>query len=132
MNKVILIGNLGKDPEIKTSAGGVKFCNVSIATQDGDKDENGGKKATWHDLVVFGKTIDIFEKYTKKGSKVAVEGRIKYQEYTKKDGSKAKATSITVFSVELLDSKKDFDSVRTLNCNTSPAATESFDDDIPF
>ena len=105
MNKVILIGNLGKDPEIRQSEKGVKFCTISLATQDGDKDENGNKKPSWHNLVAFDKTSDIFEKYTRKGSKVCVEGRIKYDEYVGKHGYKVTSTSITVYHVELLDKK---------------------------
>ena len=107
-NKVQLIGNLGMSPEIKTLDGGKKIAKMSIATNESYKNANGEliKDTQWHNLIAWGKTADIIEKYLKKGSEVAVEGKLINRSYTDKDGVKRYITEIQVNEVVLLDKKE--------------------------
>ena len=97
-NKVQLIGNLGMNPEIKTLDGGKKLAKMSIATNESYKNAKGEqvKETQWHNLVAWGKTADIIEKYLKKGSEVAIEGKLINRNYTDKEGLKRYITEIQV------------------------------------
>ena len=141
MNKVILIGNLGKDPEVKHLESGTTVANVTLATSKKYTDKNKERKeeTTWHDLVFWGKAAEIAEKYLRKGSKIAVEGEIKKREWEDKEGNKRYNTDITVREFEMLTAKAD-----TVQDETSPSAqaakaaeTNTIDlpteeDDLPF
>ncbi len=106
-NKVQLIGNLGMNPEIKTFAGGKKLAKVSIATNETYKNAKGEKvtDTQWHNLVVWGKLAEVVEKFLKKGSEVAVEGKLLNRNYTDKEGVKRYITEIQVNELLILDSK---------------------------
>ena len=95
LNRVTLIGNLGQDPEITQSNGGMTIAKLSIATSDGIKDNDGNVKTEWHRVVAFSKTAEYIEKYVKKGSTVCVEGRIQYGKYENKDG-------VTVYTTDIM------------------------------
>ncbi len=107
-NKVQLIGNLGMDPEVKALDGGKKLAKVSIATNETYKNAKGEKvtETQWHNLIAWGKTAEIVEKFLKKGSEVAVEGKLINRNYTDKEGIKRYVTEIEVSEVLMLDSKK--------------------------
>ena len=107
-NKVQLIGNLGMNPEIKTLDGGKKFAKMSIATNESYKNAKGElvKETQWHNLIAWGKTADIIEKYLKKGSEVAVEGKLIHDTYTDKEGIKRYTTEILVNELLMLDKKE--------------------------
>ncbi|MEO6833899.1 MAG: single-stranded DNA-binding protein [Chitinophagaceae bacterium] len=107
-NKVQLIGNLGQDPEMKTLPNGTIVTKMNIATSDVWKDARGEKQTDtqWHRVTAFGKTAEIAGLYLKKGSKVMISGRIKYDEYMDKEGQKRYATDIVVNELEFLDAKK--------------------------
>lgn len=107
-NKVQLIGNLGMDPEVKSLDGGKKLAKVSIATNETYKNAKGERitETQWHNLIAWGKTADIVEKYLKKGSEVAVEGKLINRNYTDKEGVKRYVTEIEVSEVLMLDAKK--------------------------
>ncbi|MEO6833898.1 MAG: single-stranded DNA-binding protein [Chitinophagaceae bacterium] len=107
-NKVQLIGNLGQDPEMKTLANGNVVTKLRIATSETYKDARGEKQTDtqWHNVTVWGKTAEIAGQYLKKGSKVMISGRIKYDEYMDKEGKKRYATDIVVNELEFLDAKK--------------------------
>jgi single-strand DNA-binding protein len=107
-NKVQLIGNLGMDPEVKSLDGGKKLAKVSIATSETYKNSKGEqiKETQWHNLIAWGKTAEIIEKYLKKGSEVAVEGKLINRNYIDKEGVKRFITEIEVSEVLMLDSKK--------------------------
>lgn len=96
LNKVMLIGNLGRDPEMKTTTSGQQFARFSVATTETYKDKAGEKqsKTEWHNIVVWGKQAEIAEKYLRKGKQVLVEGRIQYREYTDPAGVKKTACEI--------------------------------------
>ena len=108
-NKVQLIGNLGQNPEVKELGGGKKLAKFSLATNETYRNKAGEKvtDTQWHNLTVWGKTADIVEKYLKKGSEVAVEGKLLNRNYTDKDGVKRYVTEIQVNELVLLGGKKD-------------------------
>ncbi len=107
-NKVQLIGNLGMNPEIKTLDGGKKLAKMSIATNESYKNAKGElvKETQWHNLIAWGKTADIIEKYLKKGSEVAIEGKLINSNYTDKEGVKRYATEIQVSELLMLGGKE--------------------------
>jgi len=112
VNKVILIGNLGKDPEVRTMQNGNKVANISIATSESWRDKASGErkeKTEWHRVVIFGKLADIAEKYLKKGSKVYVSGQLQTRKWQDKDGQDKYSTEVVLqgFNGELtmLDGK---------------------------
>ena len=107
-NKVQLIGNLGMNPEIKTVDGGKKLAKMSIATNESYKNAKGElvKETQWHNLIAWGKTADIIEKYLEKGSEVAIEGKLINRNYTDKEGLKRYITEIQVNDLVMLGDKK--------------------------
>jgi single-strand DNA-binding protein len=106
-NKVQLIGNLGNDPEIITLESGKKLAKFSLATNESYKDASGQKidKVEWHNLVAWGKTCDIIEKYLTKGKEVAVEGKLTSRSYETKEGEKRYITEVVVNELLMLGSK---------------------------
>jgi single-strand DNA-binding protein len=96
LNKVILIGNLGKDPEVKMTPSGQPLARFSLATTETWRSPSGEKqqRTEWHSIVVWGKQAEVAEKYLHKGKQVMIEGRIQYQEYTDQSGDKKTYTNI--------------------------------------
>ncbi|MFL5765988.1 MAG: single-stranded DNA-binding protein [Bacteroidia bacterium] len=107
-NKVLLIGNLGMDPEVKALESGKKLAKVSIATNETYKNAKGERitETQWHNLIAWGKTAEIVEKFLKKGSEVAIEGKLINRNYVDKEGIKRYVTEIEVNELLMLDSKK--------------------------
>jgi single-strand DNA-binding protein len=112
VNKVILIGNLGRDPEVRTMQNGNKVANLSLATSESWRDKASGErkeKTEWHRVVIFGKLADIAEQYLKKGSKVYVCGQLQTRKWQDKDGQDRYSTEVVLqgFNSELtmLDGK---------------------------
>lgn len=103
-NRVNLIGNLGMKPEFKILDGGQKLAKVSIATNETYKNAKGEKvtETQWHNLIAWGKTAEILERYTKAGSKVAVEGKLVNRQYTDKAGQKRYLTEVQISELLLL------------------------------
>lgn len=132
VNKVTLIGNIGKDPEVRRLTSGDPVVNLSIATSESWKDKASGErkeKTEWHRVVIFNPHIaDVAEKYVRKGSKVYLEGALQTRKWTDKDGAEKYSTEIVIqkFRGELvlLDGKKDG--------AEAPAARDELDDEIPF
>ena len=108
-NKVQLIGNLGQNPEVKELNGGKKVAKFSLATNETYRNKAGEKvtDTQWHNLVAWGKTAEVIEKYLKKGSEVAIEGKILNRNYTDKEGVKRYVTEIQVSDLLMLGGKKD-------------------------
>jgi len=105
VNKVLLIGNLGRDPEVRYLPSGNPVANFSIATTETFNDRNGTKqeRTDWHNIVVYGKQAELCGQYLKKGRQVFVEGRISYRNYEAKDGSgKRYVTDIVAQRVQFL------------------------------
>lgn len=107
-NKVQLIGNLGAKVELKTLESGKVVGHVTIATNESYKNQKGEKvtETTWHNLVIWGKTAEILEKYTDKGSEVGIEGKLSNRAYTDKNGEKRYMTEIVVNDILLLGASK--------------------------
>jgi single-strand DNA-binding protein len=105
INKVILIGNLGRDPEVRYTPNGAAICNVTIATSRNWKDKNSGEKmeeTEWHRVVFFDRLAEIAGEYLKKGRPVYVEGRLKTRKWTDKDGVEKYTTEIMADNMQLL------------------------------
>jgi single-strand DNA-binding protein len=152
VNKVILVGNLGRDPETRYMPDGGAITNISVATTEQWKDKNGEKqeKTEWHRVAFFGKLAEIAGEYLKKGSQVYVEGRLQTREW-EKDGVKRYTTEIIANQMQMLGSRQgmgggaapDRDADRgeapaSRPASAKPAAAKTggkfddFEDDIPF
>jgi len=109
MNKVIIIGRVGKDPELKYTPSGAAVCNLSVATTDRYKDKQGEKQETteWHNVTAWQKLAEICGKYLAKGSKVMIEGKIQTRNYDDRDGNKKYITEIIASNMEMLGDKKE-------------------------
>jgi single-strand DNA-binding protein len=107
-NKVQLIGRLGNNPKVKTLDNGNKLAKMSLATNDIYTNNRGERieDTEWHNIVAWGKTAEIAEKYLQKGAEIMVEGKLTYRDYTAKDGSKRIFTEIMVNSLMMLDKKQ--------------------------
>jgi single-strand DNA-binding protein len=149
VNKVLLLGNLGKDPELRTTAGGMTVASFSLATADRQKDAQGNwaDKTEWHNLVAFGRTAEIIRDYVKKGSQIYVEGKIQTRSWDDKtSGEKKYRTEILVNDLTLLGGGSGARSEGGSSSYSKPAASPSYagapandyadqqitDDDIPF
>ena len=134
VNKTILVGRLGRDPETRFTGGGTAVANFSMATDETYKDKNGErqKRTEWHRIIVWGKQAEIAQKYLKKGALVFVEGRIQSREW-EKDGEKHRSFEIVANNFRMLEAKKDGD--KNGEQDLSPEAQAAFvatDEDIPF
>jgi single-strand DNA-binding protein len=109
VNKVILLGNLGRDPETRYTTGGDAVTNLSIATSEQWKDKNGEKqeKTEWHRVVLFGRTAEIAGEYLKKGRSVFIEGRLQTRKYTDKDGVEKYSTEIVGDRMQLIGGQRE-------------------------
>lgn len=133
VNKAIIVGNLGSDPELRETRGGGSVANFSIATNERWADKNGQaqERTEWHRIVTFGKTADNCAKYLAKGRQVYVEGRLQTNEWKDKDGNERKTTEIVANNVTFL-SGGDSGGGRGER-RREPARQSSYnDDDIPF
>jgi single-strand DNA-binding protein len=135
VNKVILIGNLGKDPEIKYTAAGMAIATISLATSSSWKDKNSGESkenTEWHRVVLFHKLADVIGQYTKKGSKIYIEGSLKTRKWQDETtGQDRYITEIIAEDMQMLSSMGGHPEERK-QAQSSPQAEPTFDDDIPF
>ena len=127
VNKVIIIGNVGQDPEIKTTKGGMEIANFSVATQKNSVDK---KETVWHNCVAFGKIADIIGKYVAKGSKLYLEGTLDYSKWTDKRDVERTVTKIIVNQVQFLSSRSD-EKPASLTRKTE-STPDAEDDNLPF
>jgi single-strand DNA-binding protein len=150
VNKVILIGNLGRDPEVRYAPSGSAICNVTLATSRQWKDKTSGEKqeeTEWHRVVFYDRLAEIAGEYLKKGRPVYVEGRLKTRKWTDKDGVEKYTTEIVASEMQLLGSREGMGDGESRGAPASrpagksaggaPAAKSStgfddMDDDIPF
>lgn len=133
INKVILIGNMGKDPEMRSFQSGERVANFSVATSKKWKDKvNHEEKQNteWHNIVAFGKLAEICDQYLHKGDKVYIEGYLKTDKYTGKDGVERYTTKIIAEQLQMLGAKGEREEGPTPSLQ--PVDHKSFDDDIPF
>ena len=109
VNKVILLGNLGRDPETRYTTGGDAVTNLSIATSEQWKDKSGEKqeRTEWHRVVLFGRQAEVAGEYLKKGRSVYIEGRLQTRKYTDKDGVEKYSTEIVADRMQLIGGARD-------------------------
>ena len=146
VNKVILVGNLGKDPEVRYTPTGVAIANISIATSETWKDKQSGEnqeRTEWHRIALYQRLAEIAGEYLRKGSKIFIEGRLQTRKWQDKNtGLDRYTTEIIADSLQMLDSKNNssnlsdhqtpFEKPAASKTPEAAPALESFDDDIPF
>ena len=154
INKVILVGNLGRDPETRYMPSGGAVTNVSIATSKGWKDRDSGEqkeRTEWHRIVFFNKLAEIAGEYLKRGSKVYIEGELRTRDW-EKDGQKHYTTEVVASEMQMLDSRREMGGGGSSSGGSGgsqggsqggggsssagddfgPPPSDDFDDDIPF
>lgn len=145
VNKVILVGNLGADPETKYMPSGSALTNISVATTDTWKDKKTGEtveKTEWHRVVAFDRLAEIMAEYLRKGSQVYIEGQLQTRKWQDKDGNDRYSTEIRARDMQMLggrggDTGGDFQgggrrSAPATQASAAPQPEPEFDDDIPF
>jgi len=135
INKVILIGTLGKDPEIKYMSNGSSVANISIATSEQWNDKQSGEKkekTEWHNLVFFGKLAEVVGKYLKKGSSIYIEGSLQTDKWQDKQGNDRYTTKIKCNQMQMLDKKGDNNRSEQVPQAVPQDNPTSFSDNIPF
>ena len=152
INKVILIGNLGNDPEVRYTPNGIAVANVTLATSEAYRDKQSGElhdRTEWHRLVFFGRLAEIVGEYLKKGSKIYVEGSLRTRKWQDKNGIDRYTTEIIANEMHILDSRNNGNNnqqqapaqtshtpaqPQPVEATTAAAAEikDNFDDDIPF
>jgi len=135
INKVILVGNLGKDPEVQHLEGDITLAKFPLATSEPYKDKNGNKvdQTEWHNIVAWRQLADICGKYLHKGSGVYIEGKIRSRSYTDKDNNKKYFTEIVADDIRLLDRRTDnSDADAPATASAIETADSNPADDLPF
>lgn len=133
VNLVILVGRLGKDPEIRYTQDGAAVCNFSIATSETWKDRNGEKqqKTEWHRIIAFRKLAEICNQFLQKGSQIYLEGSIHTRTWEDKDGNKRSTTEIRMDTMKMLGDSRSAGNKKT-DSQGSGEAPWSPDEDVPF
>jgi single-strand DNA-binding protein len=150
VNKVILVGRLGKDPETRYTGGGQAVCHFSLATDESFKSRSGErqKRTEWHRITVWGKQAEIAQQYLKKGAQIYLEGSIRTSEWTDKEGQKKTSYEINASTFRMLGSRSDsmgggaargaaagsadFDAEAPAPAEHEQSGPEVTDEDIPF
>jgi len=134
VNKVILIGNLGKDPELRYTNSGVAVATFSVATNESWKDQDGNaqERVQWHNIVAWARLAEICGEYLKKGSKIYVEGRLQHRNYDDKNGVKRYVTEVVLNDMVMLDSKGASTPGEIPQSGSSPEAPPEKGNDLPF
>ncbi|HLB05873.1 MAG TPA: single-stranded DNA-binding protein [Thermodesulfobacteriota bacterium] len=133
VNKVILLGRLGADPEVRYTSGGTAVAKFNLATSETYKDKDGSKqeKTEWHRVVAFGKLGEICGEYLSKGKQVYVEGKLQTRSWEDKDGNKKYTTEVNVNNMVMLGSGEGGGGGKESSVSSEPQAFGS-EDDIPF
>ena len=136
VNKVILVGNLGKDPEVMTFDNGVKKVSFSLATSESYKNKEGQRVDTteWHNVVLWRGLADVAERFLKKGNQVYIEGKIKTRSY-EQDGQKRYITEIVADNMTMLGGRRDQSEAEEVSIGETQEAADDTplpDDDLPF
>jgi single-strand DNA-binding protein len=139
INKVILLGNLGKDPEIRYLEGGTAVANFTLATSENYKDKTSGERKTiteWHNVVLWRGLAEITEKYLKKGNQVYIEGKLRTRQWQDKDGNTRYTTEIVAENMQMIGRKDDSASSSASDSSAIPPSPEigqdNLEDDLPF
>ena len=136
VNKVILVGNLGRDPEVRYSANGAAVANVTIATTEQWKDRNSGEnqeRTEWHRVVFWGRLAEVVGEYLKKGSQVYVEGKLQTRKWQDQSGQDKYTTEVVASDMQMLGGRGGGGgSAPSGGGQASSGGFDDFDDDIPF
>ncbi len=140
INRIVLVGRLTRDPELRQTNSGTNICSFTIAVDNRTKNADGTKTTSFIPCVCFAPTADLVIKYTKKGALVGVEGRLTQRSYTRQDGTKASTFEVTCDSVQFLEPKSATQETEEVKFDDSPlteeeeslAALDLPDDDLPF
>jgi single-strand DNA-binding protein len=136
VNRVTLLGNLGRDPETRYAADGAAVCNFTVATTDRWKDKASGetREATeWHRIVAFGRLAEIAGEYLRKGSPVYVEGKLRTRKWTDKEGQERYTTEINADSIQFIGRKEESaQGEKPQNVRPSSESRADDDSDVPF
>ncbi|MGH8003397.1 MAG: single-stranded DNA-binding protein [Limisphaerales bacterium] len=132
VNKVILIGNLGKDPDLRYTPSGQAVATFSLATNDRYKDKDGQmvERAEWHNIVVWGKQAETAKEYLKKGRQIFVEGRIAYRTYDDREGNKRYITEVVAQRIQFLGRREE--SPETVPAEPDMEAPGAEEENLPF
>ena len=133
-NSVRLVGNLGRDPEVRTTPSGTTVANFSMATNEKYKDKSGQQqeKVEWHRIIVFGKLADICGKYLFKGKEIILEGKLQTRKWQDRDGNDRYTTEIIAERMKMLGGKGEDKSQKNYGESSSSDSPPIIDDDIPF
>ena len=134
VNKVILVGNLGKDPEIRYLDNGVAVANFSLATTENYKNKQGERvsQTEWHNIVFWRGLAEVAEKYLKKGDSVYVEGKLRTRRWEDKDGNPRYTTEILADNMTMLGNKRSTVSEELSNNSSETSNANETEDDLPF
>lgn len=144
LNKIMLIGNLGKDPEVRYTSDGTPVANFSLATSENWTDKSGSRQehTEWHAIVAWNRLADLCSKYLSKGRQVFIEGRVRTREWNDREGNKRRTTEVVATQIVLLGSRSQGSDAGVQPMDTAtranPESDESFEDtgitdsDIPF
>ena len=136
INKDILLGNLGQDPEVRYTAGGVPIANVSIATSNSWKDKNSGElveQTEWHRIVFFNRLAEIVEQYLKKGSKIYVEGQLRTNSWEDKNTVEKKfRTEVVAREMQMLSSRGEMNLQNQENSGVDQTPQNSQEESVPW
>lgn len=139
VNKIILVGNVGKDPEVRYLENGVAVAKFPLATSENYKNKNGERVSNteWHNIVAWRGLAEIAEKYVKKGNQLFIEGKLASRSWDDKEGNKRYITEVIVNNMQMLDkrskpSEQSSDSVDNSSNNNSDDNNSIEDDDLPF
>ncbi len=135
VNKVIIVGNLGQEPETRSFPDGGSVTNVSVATSESWKDKNTGEKkelTEWHRVVFRNRLAEVAAQYLKKGSKVYIEGSLRTRKWTNQQGQDQYTTEIQAREMQMLDSRGEASNQEPQQAQQQAGGFDDFDDDIPF
>jgi len=135
--KMIIVGNLGQDPELRYTPQGTPVCNFSVATNERWRDSGGEtqERTTWFRVAVWGKRAEVVNQYLKKGSQVYIEGRLSVREYTGRDGVVRTSLDVNASDIQFLDRKSgdvDQGPISESGSAENPPASPTGDEDVPF
>lgn len=133
-NKVIIVGNLGKDPELRYTAQGTPVCTFSLATNERRKDRNGElqDQTTWFRVTMWERRAEAASQYLSKGVPVYIEGRLRVEEYTDRDGKQRHSLEVTATDMQFIGKRNEQEDRPTAKQQDERPESEFIDDDIPF
>lgn len=134
-NKIIMVGNLGREPELRYTPQGTPVCSFTLATNEKRKDRSGELQdlTTWFKVTLWGRQAETASRYLSKGKPVYIEGRLRMEEYTDREGNKRQSLEVTASDMHFIGGNRDEGSSRPATTRERPAGdSDPTDDDIPF